>query len=383
MIQLEINNSLLTRLSNAGHLQLMGTIRNDAIKGNVDKIESLKQASADFSVEVQNEDDVYKKQQKFLETEDVESLDRRRDEVFSSIGAQMDAASKSAKPTIAEAGRQLANVYHKYRRAGDLRYDKETADISNLIEDLRLPENAERLKTLAWIASDVDDLEEVNRRFNEAYNRRNEKMQGELDKGTMKASRTKTDAQWMKLQQYINAVYVANELSPSPDADVRRTLEEAMRNITAYVNKASKGTRKKSGGDEPDPKPAVPELTVDAQRGAEAMPGAGFAFMDVFLVGADRKKLPALKETIAGAKVRLAFEATGDKMEAPVVDFVYYEEQPAGFRLGRPDGTAYYADPLEFLDEKQYATAEMYASDGHTLLCRFKKMKYPSVVRMQ
>jgi hypothetical protein len=378
MLELNYSLNVFRQLSSADHVETSETLDERAFGGRAEKIPSLAALYAAYHAAAVYEGDVFKKVRSYLETQDARGFDQRRDGLFSGIGAQLSAAQHSGDEKVREAGRQLGHIYHNYQGAGGKADNKETAEIRNFVQDCRAAEMLPHLEVLPLVKADLADLEKANDAFDAAYDARSRKRQQELDKGTMAEARGKTDEAYQKLQVVINSLLLT-ETEPEQRALVGAIAED----VTAYMNQAKKGTRKKSGGDEPDPKPAVPELTVDAQRGAEAMPGAGFAFMDVFLVGADRKKLPALKEAIPGAKVRLAFEATGDKMEAPVVDFVYYEEQPAGFRLGQPDGTAYYADPLEFLDEKQYATAEMYASDEHTLLCRFKKMRYPSMVRVQ
>jgi hypothetical protein len=272
MKQLTIVRSFFTLLPNAAYMQLQDTIISSAMEGRVDTIDALKPSFASYKAAFKYADDVYKKQQKYLETEDLLNLDNERDHGFSAIKQAADAAVKSLNPTVKQAAREVSNIFHKYKKCTSLGHEKETAEIKNLMEDLLTPEMEANLVKLDLLEA-VKSLQTVNLNYETLYNERSIKKQSELDKGTMLAAREAVDNAYTTLQDFINGLYVQNEVE-TKDPERKKVLEEVITLVTGFVNQTKKtGKRKKSDGDgggdtpEPGPKPVLtPIVHITSQN---------------------------------------------------------------------------------------------------------------------
>ena len=224
-----------------------------------------------YNQAVQNQSNCYKPEQSYLDTPEVETTDRARDEVFLFYSRVIqdyadycpDAEKKKAAQTLA----------HAFRETGDatrMEYSGETAAIDDLVEKLQEEPYASAL-TVMGMEDAPETLSTYNTKFNEIFMKRTDEERKRAYASNMKTLRPITDEAFNSLARTINALYAVNELT-TQDETTRQELGKIIDDANSAIVRFRKtiGNSSSSGGDEPEPtpepEPVTPEITAVYQK---------------------------------------------------------------------------------------------------------------------
>lgn len=144
-------------------------------------------------------------------TEEVTTLDNRRDRAVTGFGLLVNALTYHFNPEMAKHAETLKKLFDKYG-GGIARenYQAETAIIDNLVADLdSKPEMTTALAALQlneW----KKEMQLANTAFDVAYMQRTKEL-GAASKETLLAKRAETNNAYYKLRDFINSYYTINE----------------------------------------------------------------------------------------------------------------------------------------------------------------------------
>jgi hypothetical protein len=154
-----------------------------------------------------NEDEAMKKILKNITTDDIEDADGTRDNTFSGLEGTNHAALKHFDPAVAEAARQLQVVFKTYGNLAIESVNEETADVYNLVQELKgnYAAQVEKVGLGGWVAK----LEADNKAVDALVKKRNDENTAKTQLKT-KAARAETDKAYQAIVKRINALIEVN-----------------------------------------------------------------------------------------------------------------------------------------------------------------------------
>ena len=115
------------------------------------------------------------------------ALDATRDSDFRFFKALLNYALRSKKADVAEAANVVDVVFRNYRDVSRMSYPDETANMTNLIRDLREPLVFAQLKNIPFAEDILDVMEEHNDSFRTTYDQRSDESMSTITGGTFEA----------------------------------------------------------------------------------------------------------------------------------------------------------------------------------------------------
>ena len=150
------------KLRNAAHFQLNTEIRDLITREGADKLRIKEQFEKLFLPAFNREDEALKKITKSAHTENLQKADAARDEVFTGMIETVGANSKHFDHKIKDAARKVKIITDTYGNVARKPLNEETAEIYNLLQDLRkIPDLLKLVKIEDW----VNELERLNKEF--------------------------------------------------------------------------------------------------------------------------------------------------------------------------------------------------------------------------
>lgn len=195
----------LTKLQNAEHFALMTDVVNLLKETNIPQLGEVKNK---IEALVADEDAAQQQIRKSEHTETLISLDEKRDKLYRGMVLRLQSEQLSPDEAKAAAANKLMIIVNTYGNFTAHNYQKETAEIYNLVQDLKaenISENVEATGVKDWLLW----LETANSNFNNLFtNRRDEyAAQPVYD---LKNIRKDLDAQFRKLQHTMEALQILN-----------------------------------------------------------------------------------------------------------------------------------------------------------------------------
>lgn len=228
----EILKANLNNARNAEHYQFHADVLSVFTEqmATEHKIENLR---ADYAALFQKENTVFIQNKAYEATKEIEAKDRERDELFLYVKQTIDSNLYCPVTSKKAAAQKLQFVLKPYRSANTKPFVENTAQVSNLVEDMQLPENAEYVTALG-LAEAITQLKTVNDAFNASYMGRSGEKLTRASNEKMKSIRPKVDEAYRTLASAINALYQVNELVTRAPA-VSQSLGQAIDSINALV----------------------------------------------------------------------------------------------------------------------------------------------------
>lgn len=197
----------LPRLQNGEHFMFMDEVRN-IIAANDPAAIDVAEVFASFQTAFQNEDTAYKQVQKSAITKDLTDADNERDTVLRGFRWMIYAQQRHFDPIISDAAYRVMVVLDSYGDLATQSYENETANVINLLQDLK-GELAAYVKTLGlepWCAK----IEEVNTACDTLMKLRYAESSKRAVIATMRESRLAVDAAYKELLKRLYAAAVFN-----------------------------------------------------------------------------------------------------------------------------------------------------------------------------
>lgn len=143
-------------------------------------------------------------------TEKLLALDHQRDQALIGFAAQVRSFAKHHKPEIREAAQQLQMTLDKYGKSPqELPFREETAMLSQFLQDMEKPENAEALAKI-YAESWVQEMTYANTEYDALYNSRTQEG-AKVEVGAVKAARAKAQKAFDELVRGLNSYADLNE----------------------------------------------------------------------------------------------------------------------------------------------------------------------------
>ena len=154
-------------------------------------IEKVKAVLAPLKAAVAEEDKVLNQPRREEGTQELEELDRARDQAYRALQLLVEMHGCSENADMRKAARQMDDVMSRYPKLVTANYDKESGMVKNLITDLRAAELTAAVTKLA-AAANITRLATANEQFDQRYRSR---LKGAVSSGTfdVKALRSATD----------------------------------------------------------------------------------------------------------------------------------------------------------------------------------------------
>lgn len=197
----------LTKLHNTEHLALMTDVLKLLNEANIEALATLQ---TDLAQKVASSEAAQKQIRKSEHTSDLVSLDEKRDRIYRGLVFRLKAEELAEVEARREAAKKVALVVDTYGNFTKFNYRKETAEITNLLADLKSAEYLPAVKKTG-LEEWVGWLETANKAFETLYDQRRDNYaeQPEVD---MKNIRRELDALFKKIQETAGALAI---LQPS------------------------------------------------------------------------------------------------------------------------------------------------------------------------
>lgn len=261
----EIATVNLNNARNAEHFQFHAnvlTFATEALAIEL-KIESLQKSYANH---FRNEDELYMRNRAYEETQTMNEKDRERDDLFIHGKKMLSTMSYSPVPAQKEAAQKINFIWDPFKHASSKPAAENTAEISNLIQELEKEKNKAYVATLG-LTEVIAMLKKVNEEFNEIYVNRSDAKLVRVSNDTMKEARRLVDDDFRAMAKTINALWLVND-TVTKDAAMAAKLGGLIDNINAIILQFSETlSRRKASkpADIPaDPKPVDPKPTDPA-----------------------------------------------------------------------------------------------------------------------
>ena len=197
-------------------------------------------------------DDAYAQTRKWMQTEDIETLDKTRDSALSAYLNALKSMTQSPNAAKQQAAKLLQFIREKYQLAGSDEYMKETTAIQQMVQEVE--GNAQATEALQTTGLDdwFQDLKAKNEAFLAKMNERTEAQAGQQT-GIVREKRLSCEAAYRNVVKLINALAICEVpagFNYTTVIDLMNAELEHYRQILARKGKGSGG-----GGDTPTPTP--------------------------------------------------------------------------------------------------------------------------------
>ncbi len=206
--ELKIKNITLKNLQNAEHFELMSEVRSSIKACDPTKLDVASEYPV-FEIAFDDEDKSFKIVSKSALTRSIEEEDRNRDALVKGMFAHVKSLSTHYDKKTVDAAYRIAVLCDSYGNLARESYDRETAGINNLLQDLAGEKYAEDVNIInlkEWTAR----LEKANKAFEAVMNQRYSEQSKKDELTRLRAARLATDDAYRAIRNKINAGIVFN-----------------------------------------------------------------------------------------------------------------------------------------------------------------------------
>jgi len=193
-------------MNNGAHFQFVTNALAKA-KANTLIAEKASAQVKALEAKLSAEDEALKISQKSLLTDEIESADRKRDEIFMAYRKVVKGSLGAPLDTLAEAAKVLNQSIKDYGIDPQMQLDKETGLLANLIADHQ-GKLAEQVATLGLTAY-TTAMKEANDKVNDLIMQRADE-RSLVVAGALKAARAETDTAYKDLVKRVNALWIVD-----------------------------------------------------------------------------------------------------------------------------------------------------------------------------
>jgi hypothetical protein len=246
-IEIDGYKSLLTRISVAQNVQFHKEAVTE-IANFVGSINGIAPAFGAYQTAANKLDDEFNTQTKFIETDELVALDKKRDGTSTQLFSRVDYHSKFPEnDQEKEAAHTLKFITETYKNAPRKNYQAETSYLRNMVEDLQA--EAEIL-ALFGLTSLVNRLETENNDFETLYLTRTTEQGAKRERGTLTELATKAN------HSFNSICHILNGLSLMALDDVTRAaIDEIIRFLNAQIHQYTVVYHRHAGITAPKRKP--------------------------------------------------------------------------------------------------------------------------------
>ena len=265
----KIVKSPKSRAQHAQHVTFMKNVSSAVPESMATKYGFAPQWTA-FNGALGNEVANYKPDKGFLNTPEVVSIDRKRDEVYLFYSRIVrDYADYCPEEEKKKAATTLAFVFQEAGDVARKELSAETALLNDIIERLQEEPYASALAVIG-LEEMPEKLKAANDAFNAIFVERTSAEREAAFATNLKTLRPITDDAYDDMVEAINALYAVNELV-AKDEETRTELGEIIDNVNALVVRLKKTvgsstSSSKNPDDTPEPTPVTPEITAVYQK---------------------------------------------------------------------------------------------------------------------
>ncbi len=191
------------RLQNAEHLAFMNDL---LLLLNETKFEQLKELTIKLTEGVKNEKLSQKEIKKSEYTEQLTKLDEARDNIYQGLVFRLKSELHSIKEPVKTSAQKIKLVVDTYGSFVNYNYQKETAEIQNFIEELRLEQYNEAIE-LTGLSEWIEWLDDVNKQFLQAYTARRDEYASRTKLNTREI-RSSNDIIFKEIKKIISAMEI-------------------------------------------------------------------------------------------------------------------------------------------------------------------------------
>ena len=206
----EILKANLNNARNAEHYQFHSDVLSIVTEevAAAQKIESLR---SEYVALFEKENAAFIQNRAYESTKDVEAKDRERDDLFLYIKQTVDSNLYCPVANKKAAAEKLSFAMKPYRSANTKAFAENTAQVTNLVQDLQSEAYAGYVELLG-LTEAVAQLQVANNEFNAIYMGRSGEKLVRASNENMKSIRPKVDTAYRSLASAINALYQVNSL---------------------------------------------------------------------------------------------------------------------------------------------------------------------------
>ena len=206
----EILKANLNNARNAEHYQFHSDVLSIVTEevAAAQKIESLR---SEYVALFEKENAAFIQNRAYESTKDVEAKDRERDDLFLYIKQTVDSNLYCPVANKKAAAEKLSFALKPYRSANTKAFAENTAQVTNLVQDLQSEAYAGYVELLG-LTEAVAQLQVANNEFNAIYMGRSGEKLVRASNENMKSIRPKVDTAYRSLASAINALYQVNSL---------------------------------------------------------------------------------------------------------------------------------------------------------------------------
>jgi hypothetical protein len=204
---MKIKSIDLTRLQNAEHFQFCIEMNELIVKYTPTAID-IQTLYPAFEQAMADEDQSFKIVQKSALSKDIEQADKKRDTTFAGLRAQVKAQVKHFDADTAAAAYRLQVLFDAYGDVARKSLDQETADITNLVQDLngKYKTEVETIGFVRW----VEQLDTENKSFDTLMKQRFDEYADKSAITRLRTARGAADDAYRAIVARVNAGIVFN-----------------------------------------------------------------------------------------------------------------------------------------------------------------------------
>lgn len=211
-------------------------------------------------------DEAFAQTRKWSQTQDIETLDKERDQALSAFNNALKAMAASPNQTKQQATRRVQFVRDKYTISSADEYMKETTAIQQMVQEMEDDVQTAQALTQSGLDEWLQDLKQKNAAFLAKMNERTAEQAGQ-QKGIVRDKRLEAEAAYRDVVKLINAAAI---MEMPEGLDWNSPIDRLNAEIDHYKNiLARKGST--SGGEDEDPE-ADGEQTDGSSDGGEVTP---------------------------------------------------------------------------------------------------------------
>ena len=152
-------------------------------------------------------DEAFAQTRKWAQTEDIETLDKERDQALSAFNAALKSMLSSPNAAKQQAARRLMFVREKYTLNPSDEYMKETTAIQQMVQEMEDDVQADQALTTTGLIDWLQDLKQKNQAFLQKMNERTAEQAGQ-QKGIVREKRLDAEAAYKNVVRLINAAAI-------------------------------------------------------------------------------------------------------------------------------------------------------------------------------
>jgi hypothetical protein len=191
-------------------------------------------------------------------------LDAVRDGDFRFFRALLNYALKSKKADVAEAANVVDVVFRNYRDVAKMSYPDETANMTNLIRDLRDISVFAQLQKIPFAEDILDVMEESNNKFRTIYEQRSDESVAIITGGTFDARKMLTTALRGLVKGFESALYIGGSQALREAAKkIDKLFENSIREMSRRGNGGSHSKDKDKDDNDGDGPIEISDMTAE------------------------------------------------------------------------------------------------------------------------